>query len=49
MAGFLWVAGGIVMIITALLGLGFAGMIAMIVLMAVVPTVYSYMLYRKGI
>lgn len=49
MAGFLWVAGGIVMIITALLGLGFAGIIAMIVLMAVVPTVYSYMLYRKGI
>lgn len=49
MAGFLWVVGGIVMIVTALLGLGFAGVIAMIVLMAVAPTVYSYMLYKKGI
>lgn len=49
LAGFLWVLGGIVMIITALLGLGFAGVFAAIVLMAVVPAVYSYMLYRKGI
>lgn len=49
LAGFLWVAGGIVMIITALLGLGFAGIIAMILLMIIIPTVYSYMLYKKGI
>lgn len=49
LAGFLWVIGGIVMIVTTLLGLGFIGVIAVLVLMIAVPTVYSYMLYRKGI
>ena len=49
LAGFLWVIGGIVMIVTTLLGIGFAGVFAVIVLTAVIPMVYSYMLYRKGI
>lgn len=49
LAGFLWVLGGILMIVTSLLGLSFAGIFALFILMIVIPTVYSYMLYRKGI
>lgn len=49
LAGFLWVVGGAVMVITGVLGLMKFGIPVVMVLMVLVPTVYSYMLYRKGI
>ena len=48
MAGKLWVAGGIATLLTAFLG-GFAIFIGIVVLMAFVPFIYSYLLFRKGI
>lgn len=50
MAGFLWVAGGVVFVAVSLLKIWnvwiFAGILAVMVL---IPTVYSYLLYKKGI
>lgn len=48
MAGFLWVIGGIAMIIAGALRLGITGMFIITVIMVLVPVVYSYLLYRKG-
>ncbi|MBQ8228172.1 MAG: SdpI family protein [Clostridia bacterium] len=46
LAGKLWVAGGLIMIATAFFTNVFV-VIAVIVLLVIAPTVYSYMLYRK--
>ena len=50
LAGFLWVAGGILMILLTLLKLwNSLFLIVLITLMVLVPAVYSYRLYKKGI
>ena len=46
LAGKLWVGGGIVIMATAFLG-SFWIMIGILTLMVIVPTVYSYCLYKK--
>lgn len=48
-AGFLWVLGGIVMIIIGALGVGGICFIAIPIIMVLVPVIYSYLLFRKGI
>ena len=48
LAGRLWLAGGIGIMLTAVLG-GFWVMLAITLVMVLVPTVYSYILHRKGI
>lgn len=47
-AGRLWIAGGLVMIVTAFFGeiLAYA-MVGIILVMVIIPTVYSYRLYKK--
>lgn len=45
-AGFLWVAGGIAILATAFIG-SFIIFIAITLLMVIVPTVYSYRMYKK--
>ena len=47
-AGFLWVVGGIVIMLTAFLGSIWVFM-AITLLMAMAPVIYSYMLHRKGL
>lgn len=49
MAGFLWVVGGIAMIILSALNMGYIGLIVIAAICVLVPAVYSYLLYRKGI
>lgn len=46
LGGKLWVAGGLIMIATAFVANAFVP-IAVIALLVIIPTVYSYMLYRK--
>ena len=46
MAGFLWVIGGVVIMATAFLGLFWLFFVVLIP-MVFVPTVYSYLLYKK--
>ncbi|MBR6620672.1 MAG: SdpI family protein [Clostridia bacterium] len=45
-AGFLWVAGGIVILATSFLG-SFVIFMGITLLMVIVPTVYSYRIYKK--
>ena len=47
-AGFLWVVGGIIMILTGFWG-GFWLTVSVSAIMALLPIIYSYVLYRKGI
>ena len=47
MAGFLWVIGGIVVMATAFLGI-FWLLFVVLIPMVIVPTVYSYLLYKKS-
>lgn len=47
MAGFLWVVGGIAMIIAGALGMGSIALIVITAIMVLVPVLYSYLLYRK--
>ena len=47
MAGFLWVIGGIIVMATAFLGAFWLFFIVLIP-MVIVPTVYSYLLYKKS-
>ena len=49
LAGFLWVIAGLVMIVAALLHLWSAWIFVLLLISALIPTVYSYLLYRKGI
>lgn len=48
MAGFLWVFGGIVIIITSALGIGLIFATALMVAMVIIPMIYSFILYTKG-
>lgn len=47
--GFVFVIGGMCMAISGILGLGAVMFTAILILMCMVPTVYSYLLYKKGI
>ena len=50
LAGFLWVIGGILLILLTLLKLWNTWTFLLVVIpMSVVPMIYSYLLYRKGI
>ena len=49
LAGFLWVLGGAYFIVMSLIGWSLIAFLIPIALMVLVPTVYSYLLYRKGI
>ena len=46
MAGFLWVIGGVIIMATAFLGV-FWRFFVVLILMVIIPTVYSYLLYKK--
>lgn len=48
MAGPLWVIGGLAVIVTGLLGLSWV-MLAVIIALVIIPTVYSWHLSRKGV
>jgi uncharacterized membrane protein len=47
-AGWLWFVGGLGMMATGFIG-GFVAFFAIALLMVIVPMIYSYILYRKGI
>ena len=49
LAGFLWVLGGVYFIVMSFIGWNLIAFLIPIVLMVLAPTVYSYLLYRKGI
>ena len=49
LAGFLWVLGGVYFIVMSFIGWSLIAFLIPIALMVLVPTVYSYLLYRKGI
>ena len=49
LAGFLWVIGGAFFIVMSFIGWNYIAFLIPITLMVLVPTVYSYLLYRKGI
>ena len=49
LAGFLWVLGGAYFIVMSFIGWSLIAFLIPIALMVLVPTVYSYLLYRKGI
>ena len=43
----LWVAGGVLNLVLFLLGAGPYSFIAIIIVISVIPTIYSYLIYRK--
>ena len=49
LAGFLWVLGGAYFIVMSFLGWSLIAFLIPLAVMVFVPTVYSYLLYRKGI
>ena len=49
LAGFLWVLGGLYFIVMSFVGWTPAGFLIPVLLMVLIPTVYSYVLYKKGI
>ena len=49
LAGFLWVLGGAFFIVMSFIGWSLIAFLIPLALMVFVPTVYSYLLYRKGI
>ena len=49
LAGFLWVIGGAFFIVMSFIGWSLIAFLIPITLMVLIPTVYSYLLYRKGI
>ncbi len=49
LAGFLWVIGGAFFIVMSFIGWNLIAFLIPITLMVLAPTVYSYLLYRKGI
>ena len=50
LAGFLWVIGGILLILLTLLRLWNTWTFLLVIIpMTLIPTIYSYLLYRKGI
>ena len=49
LAGFLWVLGGVYFIAMSFIGWTLAAFLLPLAVMILVPAVYSYMLYKKGI
>ena len=49
LGGVLWVLGGLYFIVMSFFPWNLAAFLIPILLMALVPTVYSYLLYRRGI
>lgn len=49
LAGFLWVLGGLYFLVMSFIGWNLPAFLIPIMLMTLIPTVYSYLLYRKGI
>ena len=49
LAGFLWVLGGVYFIVMSFIGWSVPAFVIPLVVMVLVPMVYSYLLYRKGI
>jgi len=49
LAGFLWVLGGIYFIVVSFIGWSVPAFVIPLAVMVLVPMVYSYLLYRKGI
>ena len=49
LGGFLWVIGGLCFIVMSFFSWNLAAFLIPILLMALVPTAYSYLLYRRGI
>lgn len=49
LAGFLWVLGGVFFIVMSFIGWSVPAFVIPLVAMVLVPMVYSYLLYRKGI
>ena len=49
LGGFLWVIGGALFILMSFIGWSLAAFLIILALMILVPMVYSYLLYRKGI
>ena len=49
LAGFLWVLGGIAFIVFSFIGWSLPVFFALIFVIALVPVVYSFVLYKKGI
>ena len=47
MAGFLWVVGGLIIIVSGLLPWKFVPVIAIMIVIVIAPCVYSYLYYRK--
>ena len=49
LAGFLWVLGGIYFIVVSFIGWSVTAFVIPLAVMVLVPMVYSFLLYRKGI
>lgn len=49
LAGFLWVLGGLYFIVMSFIGWNFAAFLIPLAVMVLIPTAYSYLLYRRGI
>lgn len=50
LAGYLWIAGGLLMVVSSFLrAAGTPLMLTAIGIMVIIPVVYSYLLYRRGI
>ena len=49
LAGFLWVIAGLYFIVMSFIGWSFPAFLIPLFVIILVPTVYSYLLYRKGI
>ena len=49
LAGFLWVLGGIYFIVVSFIGWSVPAFVIPLAVMVLVPMVYSFLLYRKGI
>lgn len=49
LAGFVWVAGGVYFIVMSFIGWSLGAFLIPLAAMTLIPTVYSYLLYRRGI
>ena len=49
LAGFLWVIGGVYFLAMTFIGWSLVAFLIPLAVMVLVPAVYSYLLYRKGI
>ncbi|MCR5576412.1 MAG: SdpI family protein [Oscillospiraceae bacterium] len=49
LAGYLWVLGGVLFLVMSFVGWSLAAFLIILAVMVLVPTAYSYLLYRKGV